>query len=290
MRLLGLVFCGVLGVGHGACRGETGTSARKTSREPDPPPKHAAPGGLLFQDDFEAGHLKRWSFRWLFLRTSARIVATPVRHGKGALEVTLRRSDPMRSKGKRSELMVPGHFDLGKEYWYGFSVYLPKDWQEDFQGEVVTQWFATRDRHLGERPRSPSLALRIKKRSWIVNNRWDPNPLSVGNTAPKEKLYKGDYERGVWTDWVFQVHWSYRRDGLVRVWKNGRVVATKRGPNTYNDRVGPVLKLGLYKAPWNKPETPSTVSARRIFFDEVRVGGREAGYRGVAPRATRKDR
>ena len=247
--------------------------------------KPPAPGGLIFSDGFEAGHLKGWSFRWLRRKASARLVAAPVRHGKGALEISLRRSDPMYSKGKRSELMVPGHYRLGQSYWYGFSIYLPPDWKEDFKGEVVAQWFATRDKHLGERPRSPSLALRIKQRWWFVTSRWDPKPLSVKNTAPKAKVWKGPLARGTWTDWAFHVRWSYKADGLVQVYQNGRLVATRKGPNTYNDRVGPILKIGVYKAPWNKPDAPSAVSSRLLYFDEVRVGGAQVGLKGVSPPA-----
>lgn len=238
---------------------------------------------LIFVDGFESGKLDRWSFRWLRRRKSARIVSTPVRFGKRALEVSLRRNDPMFSKGKRSELQVPGHYDLGRAYWYGFSVYLPKDWKPDWKGDVVAQWFATRDEILGERPRSPSLALRIKKKHWIVTYRYDRKQLSVRNTAPKGKVYKTPYRRGVWTDWVFHVRWSAGDDGVTRVWKNGKPVATRKGPNTYNDAVGPILKIGIYKAPWNKPEAKSAVSSRLLYFDEVRVGTAAVGYAGVAP-------
>ncbi len=241
--------------------------------------------GLLFSDGFESGKLSGWSFRWLRRRASAKIVTRPVRFGKRALEISLRRNDPMFSKGKRSELMVPGHYDLGKAYWYGFSVYLPEAWKQDYKAEVVAQWFATRDEAIGERPRSPSLALRIKKKHWIVTYRYDRKRLSVANTAPKGKVHKSAYRRGAWTDWVFHVRWSHTDAGLTRVWKNGALVATRKGPNTYNDEVGPILKIGIYKAPLNKPEAQSAVSSRLLYFDEVRVGTAKAGYKGVAPPA-----
>lgn len=240
-------------------------------------------GPLIFVYDFESGTLEGWDLSWLHLKSSARVVSRPARSGRRALEITLRRTDPMRSKGKRSELAVPYIFQIGKSYWYGFSVFLPGDWKEDFEPEVVVQWFATRDRHLGERPRSPSLALRVKKADWIITNRWDPSPLTVGNTAPKEKLYKGPYRKGVWTDWVFHVRWSFKPDGLVQVYRNGTKVVEKRGPNTYNDVKGPIMKIGVYKSPWNDPKAPSAVSSRLLFFDEIRIGTERAGYRAVAP-------
>ena len=277
---VGLVLVGGCG-GPGCGRGREPSGASRDSAKRKPTSGAAR---LVFADGFESGRLDRWIFRWLRRRESARIVSAPVRSGKRALEISLRRSDPMFSKGKRSELQVPGHYDLGRAYWYGFSVYLPRGWKEDFRAEVVAQWFATRDKDLGERPRSPSLALRIKKRHWVVTYRYDRKRLSVGNTAPKGKVHKSRYRRGAWTDWVFGVRWSAADDGLTRVWKNGRLVATRKGPNTYNDAVGPILKIGVYKAPWNKPEARSAVTRRLLYFDEIRVGTAAAGYAGVAPR------
>jgi hypothetical protein len=253
-----------------------GCSEQKKQPEPRRKP-------LLFVGDFEQGTLKGWDLSWLHLKTSARVVASPVRHGQHAVEISLRRSDPMASKGKRSELKVPYTWHLGRSYWYGFSVFLPNQWKEDFKSEVVVQWFATRDRHLGERPRSPSLALRIKKTYWIITNRFDPNPLTLGNTAPKVKIFKGPYRKGVWTDWVFHVRWSFESGGLVEVFKNGRKVAERRGPNTYNDVRGPIMKIGIYKSPWNDPKALSAVSSRLLYFDEIRIGTEKAGRNGVSP-------
>jgi hypothetical protein len=87
----------------------------------------------------------------------------------------------------------------------------------------------------------------------------------------------------VYTDWVFFVHWSFGADGRLEVWKNGASLVRKEGPNTYNDRVGPILKLGIYKAPWNDPSTPSAVSRRLLYLDEVRVAEARAGRAAVAP-------
>jgi Polysaccharide lyase len=241
------------------------------------------PAGIVFFDDFESKTLKKWNFKWLKLKSSAKIVNSPVRFGKFALEVSLRRDDPMFSKGKRSELAIPGYFHMGKEYWYGLSVYIPVAWKEDFKSEVLTQWFATRDKHLGEKPRSPSLALRIKKDYWIITNRYDPKPLSIKNSAPKRKLWKGKFKRGIYTDWVFHVKWSFKDDGFINIYKNRVLIRSFKGPNTYNDIVGPIMKIGIYKAPWNNPEAPSNVSKRLIYFDEIKIADKNGNLNLVSP-------
>lgn len=244
---------------------------------------HFIKGPLLFSYDFESSSLDDWDMSWLFLKSSAKVVPKPVRCGKRALWIRLRRADPMRSKGKRSELAVPYVFSLAKDYWVGFSVFLPEDWKEDFQGDVVTQFFATEDRHLGERPRSPALALRIKKGSWVITNRYDPSPVTVSNSAPQRIVWQGRFRRRTWTDWAFHLRFSFKEDGLIEVYKNKKLLTSARGPNTYNDEVGPIMKMGVYKAPWNDPSTPSATSIRVIYFDEVRIGTFEADLAKVSP-------
>lgn len=264
---------------------------KKDVERPIPPRAPRAPAkAAFFVADFEAGKTEGFDHSWLANRWAAKIVGDKARAGKRALEISLRRSDPMQSKGKRAELLIPYTYRHGQSYWYGFSVYLPAGWQEDYRGDVVAQFFANEDKHLGEKGRSPALALRIKKQFWYVTNRWDGRAVTPKNSAPKAKLYKARFQRGRWTDWVFHVRWAWKKalpaadEGLIEVFRDGKKVAEKRGPNTYNDRRGPSLKLGIYKAPWNDPSAESAVQERRLFFDEIRVGSEAAGYSGVAPR------
>lgn len=265
-------------------------ACKKDVQRPVPPPAPLAPTHpVFFVADFESGSVSGFDLSWLANRWAAKVVGEKARAGKRALEISLRRRDKMQSKGKRAELLVPYTYRHGKGYWYGFSVYLPQAWEEDDRGEVVAQFFANEDKELGEKGRSPALALRINKRFWYVTSRWDERVVTAKNSAPKAKLYKARYQRGRWTDWVFHVRWAWKKGlppaeaGLVEVWRDGRKVVERRGPNTYNDRRGPSLKLGIYKAPWNDPDEPSAVSERRLFLDEIRVGTEAAGYAGVAP-------
>jgi hypothetical protein len=282
---------------------------RRSVHRPIPPPaplavKNAAGAAiqnaagktaLIFSVGFEKNQpLSRFDLSWLHNRWAAKLVSSPVRAGKKALEVSLRRSDEMASKGKRAEIAVPFTYRHQKGYWYGFSVYLPQSWKPDFQGDVVAQWFANHDREIGEKGRSPALALRIRKHKWFVTGRYDVKRLTVGNSGKKVRIYKTRYERGRWTDWAFFVRWSYRKgapkalQGLVEVYKDGKKVASRRGPNTYNDQRGVVLKLGVYKAPWNDPATPSDVKERLLYLDEVRVGLAGAGLKAVSPPGAKK--
>src|SRR3712207_7218840 len=43
-----------------------------------------------------------------------------------------------------------------------------------------------------------------------------------------------------------RVRWSADGTGQIEIWKDGRRIAVRDGPNTYNDLLGPFFKLGLY--------------------------------------------
>ena len=82
---------------------------------------------------------------------------------------------------------------------------------------------------------------------------------------------------------MFHVKWSHKSDGLLEVWKDGKLVVRKTGPNTYNDKRGPFLKMGIYKPQWKSKPELSKVTKRVIYFDEVRVGDASASYEDVVP-------
>jgi hypothetical protein len=235
--------------------------------------------------DFETGNLDQWPRKKLPSRNSARVVTNPVRAGRYSAEFILRRSDPMVSEGKRCELQVDDIGEIGGEYWYGFSTLIPEDWQADTRaGEVVAQWKGRPDTELGEsESRSPSLALRVAGDKWRITVQADPNPVTRDNGAPRTTLWRGKLGRGAWTDWVFRIRWSYGKDGLLEIWKDGGKIAVVAGPNANNDKGKIYFKIGLYKPSWNDPAAPSDVDTRRLYHDEVRIGGATARYEDVSP-------
>jgi len=92
----------------------------------------------------------------------------------------------------------------------------------------------------------------------------------------------GAYERGRWTDWVVHVKWSYGKEGVLEIFKDGRLVVDQRGPNAFNDAKGPYFKMGLYKG-WRRAEMASDVVSRRVLYhDEFRMAGAGGTYSDVA--------
>lgn len=239
----------------------------------------------IFIGNFEKGDFSGWKEE-LCCKHSAQIVNSPTRAGKHAVKFTLKKGDPEVARKPRAELRK-GTVPANSERWYGFSNYLPKDWVNDPSYEITAQFPSKPDSSL-EDGRSPALTLAVYEDKWRVSNRWDPKQITKNRNPRPEGGSKGwslgEIEKGKWTDWVFHVKWSSQSDGLLEVWKDGKLVVRKTGPNTYNDKRGPYLKLGIYKPQWeDKPEL-SRATKRVIYFDEVRIGDASASYKDVVPK------
>lgn len=253
---------------------------------------------LVFSEDFEDADLSKWGKEFtaqykdkkltqpgkeICCQHSAMIATSPTQPGDRAVKFTLYKNDPDVASSRRAELRsnaVPSN----SEYWYGFSTYLPPDYVKDRSMEIVTQWHTKPDKNLGEDWRSPPLYLKSFNGNWQIARRWDSKQVTKNNTPEgKETVELGAYQTGVWTNWVFHVKWSYRSDGLVEVWKNGKLVMRKTGANTYNDKAGPFQKIGIYKPDWKYRPNKSKIAKRVIYFDNIRMGSDRASYKDVAP-------
>jgi len=236
--------------------------------------------GLLFTSDFEEAKLKGW-------RGSGNVPAVTrerARAGRYAMKSAL---DRHRDRvAYRTEVSGP-RAEIGQEYWYGFSVYLPGDYVPDRVWEIVAQWHGVPDFDAGENWRNPVMALFTTSGRWSWVSRWDAKRNTFESGRRKyggtQQYDLGAYEREKWTDWVVHVKWSYQGDGILEVWKDGKQVIDQKGPNAFNDAKGPYFKMGLYKG-WRDPKRPSdAVSKRVLYHDEFRMGRANARYEDVAP-------
>ena len=236
----------------------------------------------IFTGNFEKGDFSGWQ-QEVCCDYSAQIVSSPKRAGRYATKFKLYKTDPDVSSSRRAELRLKP-VPANSERWYGFSVFVPQEYAKDRSYEIITQWAALPDFDLGETWRTPVLTLSIKNDQFRVSNRWDFKPVNViFKEAGSQGWNLGTIAKGQWTDWVFHVKWSHKPDGLIEVWKNGKLVVSKAGPNNYNDKRGPFLKMGIYKPDW-KYNNKSKTTERVIYFDEVRIGDARANYKDVVPR------
>ena len=235
---------------------------------------------LTFTGDFETGDLKGWRISG----NAPGITTSPRRAGKYAMKTSLdRHKDKV---AYRTEVSGPGS-EVGKEYWYGFSIFLPGDYAADNIWEIVAQWHGVPDFKIGEDWRNPVMALSTDGGKWGLLTRWDAkaNTFEGGKrTYGGTKRYDlGPYRKERWTDWVVHVKWSYRPDGILEVWKNGKRIVEQKGPNAFNDKKGPYFKMGLYKG-WKDPRRAGDALSKRVLYhDEFKMAGADGSYEDVAP-------
>lgn len=253
---------------------------------------------IIFSDGFEDDTLNtnHWGITWwtphgqLDTGIYPEIVSSPVRSGKHAVKIEARYQWGGVDDYERTEITANRNdtgehltfFYPGKEYWIGFSVYMPEEWVPDYKSEELVFQL-----HGNEGSRSPSLGLYIDGDDWYWYSRWGAKPENPDIDGEKT-LWKATFEKGQWVDWVIHAKWSYNEDGFLEIWKNDTSIYRGYGPNCYNDSLkirGP--QTGIYKWNWGE-KRDFEVSERFVFLDDFKVGEAHSGYNDVAPGNAKK--
>ncbi|MEK0438994.1 MAG: hypothetical protein RLZZ233_1965 [Verrucomicrobiota bacterium] len=250
---------------------------------------------VVFADDFMTGV---FSPKWRFSENAnyavtmpnpelIRIVDAPDLPGKKAVRFSV-----VRGPGVfRSEISLP-HEKGWNERWYGERVLIPGEWVRDPAKpvDIVMQWHAIPGDF---RATYPNVEISVGDDRWILRQSFgDPK------TKPtrREIKFEDRVQPGVWTAWVIHAKWSPREDGVLQVWKDGKLVADLKGPNTYGTiglEYTPYMKTGIYHPEWNvdKPGGRERFEAERpvaphkiVYVTDLKVGDARAKYEDVAPR------
>lgn len=234
-------------------------------------PAFAQRKGLIYEFPFDTV-VGDWPEKTIFNDCSASITSSTARSGK-ALRLTL-----IKGEGNRAELGTSPQA-APKEGWYGFSVYFPLSWEDDSQPESIAQWQSFPDKN--ENWRSAPLFIGVLNGQFILDQRTDSAAISLGATVQHKRDMLGPAIKGVWTDFVLHAKWSYKGDGLLELWKDDKLVFTKKGANCYNDQFNPYFKIGPYN--WDFEISKMKSDMRVLLVDEVRVGGPTSTYYDVWP-------
>jgi hypothetical protein len=212
-----------------------------------------------------------------------------VRAGKFALKMTV----PHQFGNFRSEVAQLGRIPMGSEYWYGFSIYLPSDWQVDSQGNILAQWHSILPptHREGDGSGKPPVAIAVTGDHWFVHLNWNTSGSgSTGEGAKAADFDLGKIQPGAWVDYVVHAHWSADDSGTLQLWKDGKMVLNHNGPNEYSEnKVGPYFKIGIYHPSWKtiyKDGLSGDTAVTRaivVYDDEVRIMPAPASYEDVRP-------
>ena len=162
---------------------------------------------------------------------------------------------------------------MGRDYWYGFSMYMPIDFPDHGHLWTIGQWHAMHKGGAGSAKRSPVLFQQYKSGKFYVNVGHSSEKIEKANDITKIAIYQTrKFEKGVWHDFIYHVKWSYENDGFVEMWQNGKKRIDYKGPIGTNDDEGPYFKYGIYRR-----DVPETYV---MYFDEYRRGN---SYEEVDP-------
>jgi hypothetical protein len=208
--------------------------------------------------------------------------AHPVRAGRQAFMHQVDRC------GERSEFEMK-RTEIGKTYWYGWSMFIPSDWQGSDGGhDIVNQWatYPTSKRFATACGANGSFLARGRGGSgdgvdFLLQHAGDSAVIECN----KFPLAKVSQMKGKWVDFVMNAKWTGNKDGFVKLWmKVGNGSYTQKvdykGRTFWNDEgAGPYFKMGLYKGDPNfKGPAPRTV-----YTDEYRLGDDKSSFEEVSP-------
>jgi len=212
------------------------------------------------------------------------------------------------SLGARDEEGIPDNEANNSDTWYGFSIYIPGDedeeekWEVDnSSSEVIAQWHHGFNK--GETIAGPPLTLQIQGEELILklassliyeNEIFETigdlnKKIDREGKQPPDQYHShfrdGDNDddidielknledmKGNWTDFVFYIDWEDTNDGEIKVWIDGNEepTATITGPNTYHNERGVYFKSGIYKPDWADKNASDTEN-RVLYSDNFRI-------------------
>lgn len=185
------------------------------------------------------------------------------------------------------------NFEIGREYWIGYSVYIPSDFK--WPSEAINpagDWLLIGQHHAKYEEcdgilnptgamyfsTTPKVYIQIQA---IKDQCW-PEDDDDGLKDRLITLPAGGFSlvKGAWNDFVvnFRFDWDAASGPFYKMWHNDTLVVDDTGINTTNDGTcdtcGPYWKLGMYgiQDHW-----------LTIYIDEVKVGDNNATYEEVAP-------
>jgi len=250
---------------------------------------------VIFQDDFQSGSIVRWGIAeddryGLPTNTPARLRVVDAPDSPAGRKA-IRFFVPRAPDSFRSELSLP-HEEGFHERWYAGRLLVPKEWvieRHSKGNDIVMQWHAVPG---NGKATFPNLEISIGEDSWYVRRNFGTAHQAPTRTSDKV----APMQPGTWVSWVIHAKWSPHDDGLVQIWKDGKILYEKSGPNVYADigtEYTPYFKSGIYHPEWHlDTERKRTVFAadkpdatsKTIYGTDYKIGDQRARYEDMAPK------
>lgn len=237
---------------------------------------------IMLEADFEEGNFNEIRDRHTASPGSVSTVSNPLINSSNPSGTVAR----FRTTGnsERAEIRIRA-ISSEAEYWYGWQVYIPNNWQaarrgsQGGGGDIITQWH--RSPNIPDWARGHPMTINIGDDgsygiSW---NYGGPNRVERG--ARFEGINAND-DKGKWVSWAFHVKWARQGTGggFMRLYHDGDLVFSNDGPNLENlSRNTMMWKAGIYHGnPSNLAQDPYD-----IYMDNFIQGNSNASLSDVNP-------
>ena len=202
----------------------------------------------------------------------------PVRYGKKSERFEVRPGDCSRSKisswsdckhdKERSELGQYQWQREGHEYWYRWSIYIPKNHQNLAPVYTVYGQFH-------QVKCQPAFQFIEKSHYWGL-------ALAIWRTITNDgivhwnELLEPEQFVGKWNDFVVHARWTRKNDGWFKVWVNGEEKIAYSGKTMSCDKV--YFKYGIYRSSVSMNPDSKTVTTIAYYDGVVRSKSKEGMF------------
>lgn len=203
----------------------------------------------------------------VFLECFSHEIDFPVLDGQKTMRICLRKSD----KQKRCEISIKDLKTTPALQKISFEAMIENS------ASKPEKWFSLMQIHSfpdkGESWRCSPFSLEYSKSALRLFNRWDPNKISKTDiltcASPETSISSKTIFSGIqlekWNKISLDLKLSFENDGYIKSTLNNQSFPVLHGPNLYNDKRPPYLKLGIYKPnSWDKHHKISCVTYRNI--------------------------
>ncbi|HEY1084862.1 MAG TPA: alginate lyase family protein [Prosthecobacter sp.] len=248
----------------------------------------ASSARILFEDDFRTGTVARWNIsendRYSLPSAAPERIAVVDAPGLGNGEKAVRFTVKRAPNSFRSEISLP-HEEGFQERWYAAKILIPEDWVLDPRkktSDIVMQWHGIPGNW---RPTHPNLAVAVSNDGWFIKQSY--GSPQQGPTRTSVRLEE-PVKRGVWVSWIVHAKWSPTEEGILQIWRDGKLVLDRKGPNVYGtigEAYTPYLKTGIYRPEWHMDtakkleafnKEPAILTHKTIYVMDVKIGSQRA--------------
>ena len=167
--------------------------------------------------------------------------------------------DDCKRDSERHELSGNRHGD--GEYWYTWSIYLPKDFKNIYPTKLAMGQFHQSKGHV----------------VWMFQNAdggYFVDNQVYGRTSRTDRIINQEEMVSRWNDILINANWTDKNIGFFRVWVNGKLSYKYYGPTkTKGKKV--YQKFGVYRSfmsRYKMAKNVDLVPGQVVYFDEVRTG------------------